>query len=104
MLQRGLSAVPNQPAVVSVAAPTVIQQQVEVQNQEVVDAQVVGAKWKETEGLSPSKKKKRIRRHVSDARNQDIILMIVLHLFVTHVSPYIMQPLLVIFCKLRNPL
>ncbi|KAM0920367.1 hypothetical protein ACQ4PT_007556 [Festuca glaucescens] len=53
-----LSGVPSQPAVVPVAAPTVIQQQIAVPNQEVVDAQVAGAKGKETEGPGPLKKKK----------------------------------------------
>ncbi|KAM0834290.1 hypothetical protein ACQ4PT_063701 [Festuca glaucescens] len=52
------SGVPNQPTVVSVAAPTVMQQQVEAPNQEVEDAHVVGTKGKESEGQGPSKKKK----------------------------------------------
>ncbi|KAM0930524.1 hypothetical protein ACQ4PT_000898 [Festuca glaucescens] len=51
------SGVPSQPTVVPVAAPTVIQQQIAVPNQEVVDAQVAGAKGKETEGPGPLKKK-----------------------------------------------
>ncbi|KAM0913834.1 hypothetical protein ACQ4PT_011907 [Festuca glaucescens] len=52
------SGVPNQPTVVSVAAPTVMQQQVEAPNQEVEDAHVVGPKGKESEGPGSSKKKK----------------------------------------------
>ncbi|KAM0850383.1 hypothetical protein ACQ4PT_053110 [Festuca glaucescens] len=49
---------PNQPTVVSVAAPTVVQQQMEMPNQAVEEAHVVGARGKENEGQGPSKKKK----------------------------------------------
>ncbi|KAM0861459.1 hypothetical protein ACQ4PT_045878 [Festuca glaucescens] len=50
--------VPNQDAVVSVAAPTVVQQQGDVAIQEVTDPQVATAKGKENEGPGPLKKKK----------------------------------------------
>jgi hypothetical protein len=53
-----VSGVPNQPAVVSVAAPTIMQQQVEAPNREIEDAHVVGPKGKEIEGPGPLKKKK----------------------------------------------
>ncbi|KAM0858917.1 hypothetical protein ACQ4PT_047519 [Festuca glaucescens] len=52
------SGVPNQPTVMSLAAPTVVQQQMEKPNQDVEEAHVVGAKGKESEGPGPSKKKK----------------------------------------------
>ncbi|KAM0889732.1 hypothetical protein ACQ4PT_027516 [Festuca glaucescens] len=52
------SRAPNQPTVMSVAAPTVVQQQMEMPNEAVEEAHVVGARGKENEGLGPSKKKK----------------------------------------------
>jgi hypothetical protein len=50
--------VPNNTTVVSVAAPSVVQQQAEASNQNGPDAHDVGSKVKETEGSGPSKKKK----------------------------------------------
>jgi hypothetical protein len=50
--------VPNQEGVVSVAAPTVVQQQGEVAIHEVSDPQVAAAKGKENEGTCPLKKKR----------------------------------------------
>ncbi|KAM0849117.1 hypothetical protein ACQ4PT_053932 [Festuca glaucescens] len=53
-----LSGVSNKNVVVSAAAPTTIQQQVEMTNHTLTDAQEVGSKGKETEGQGPLKKKK----------------------------------------------
>ncbi|KAM0853242.1 hypothetical protein ACQ4PT_051215 [Festuca glaucescens] len=50
--------VTNQDAVVSVAAPTIVQQQGDVAIQEGTDPQVAAAKGKENEGPGPLKKKK----------------------------------------------
>ncbi|KAM0848994.1 hypothetical protein ACQ4PT_054009 [Festuca glaucescens] len=52
------SGVPNQPTVMSVAAPTIVQQQMEMPNQVVEEAHMVAARGKESEGPGPSKKKK----------------------------------------------
>jgi hypothetical protein len=52
-----VSGVPNQPTVMSVAAPTVVQQQMEISNQVLDEAHVVGDRGKESEVPGPSKKK-----------------------------------------------
>ncbi|KAM0844986.1 hypothetical protein ACQ4PT_056692 [Festuca glaucescens] len=52
------STVPSQSAVMPVAAPTTIQQQLAMPNKEAMDTQVAGANGKENEGPGPLKKKK----------------------------------------------